>query len=664
MDLKYIPIKVNKNGIGPKTYQTLKSIGVNTIYDLINLFPKKYLDFTITGLNADNVFVVGTVFNDAKNTFVKKNLNYITFDAKVDDKIVKVTIFNRPFLIKKLIVGETIYIEGKYEEKNEKIVASNIYFSITKNTLEPSYEIDGIPSKSLKKIILSSLDEYSIYNKEHLPKFIIEKYNLPDINTSYKLIHNPETKLDYELALKKFKYEEFLEFELKIQYLRLLNQKEEKTPKKWDINQIRDFIKTIPFEFTDAQKRVTNEIYKDLKSTSPMNRLVQGDVGSGKTIVAALALYAVALDGYETCFMAPTEVLAYQHYENLTKLFKNTNLKIGLLTSSIKGKKREELLTKIKNHEIDVIIGTHALFTDDIVYDKLGLVITDEQHRFGVNQRRALREKGFNPDVLYLTATPIPRTLAISVLGDMDSSIIDELPKNRKQIKTKVVLEDNLDACLNFMDDEIKNNHQIYVISPLIEESKKIELHDVFETYELLKNKFPNYKMEVVHGKMKQTEKDEIMRRFKNNEFQILISTTVIEVGIDNPNATVMAIFNAERFGLSQLHQLRGRVGRGKDESYCFLITNNIDAKRLKIIEQTTDGFKLAEEDLKLRGPGDFFGSRQSGMPNFKFGDLISDYRMLEKAKDDAYFIVFTVGLEKYFYLNDKVMKEINSIKD
>ncbi|MCR5461903.1 MAG: ATP-dependent DNA helicase RecG [bacterium] len=664
MDLKNMYIKIKKNGIGPKTYQILKSLGVNTIYDLINLFPKKYLDFTITGLNLDNAFVIGSVFTAAKNTFVKKNLNYITFDAKVEDKIVKVTIFNRPFLINKLNVGQTIYIEGKYEEKNSKIIASNIYFSIKENTLEPSYEIEGIPSKSLKKIILSALDEYSIYNKEHLPKFIIEKYNLPDINTSYRLIHSPETKLDFELAIKRFKYEEFLEFELKLQYLRMLNQKEEKTPKKWDINEIRDFIKTIPFEFTSAQKRVTNEIYKDLKSTFPMNRLVQGDVGSGKTIVAALALYAVALDGYETCFMVPTEVLAYQHYENLTKLFKKTNIRLGLLTSSIKGKKRIELLDKIKNHDLDVIIGTHALFTDDIVYDKLGLVITDEQHRFGVNQRRALREKGFNPDVLYLTATPIPRTLAISVLGDMDSSIIDELPKNRKQIKTKVVLEDNLDACLNFMDSEIKNNHQIYVISPLIEESKKVELHDVFETYELLKNKFPNYKMEVLHGKMKQEEKDLIMRRFKNNEFQILISTTVIEVGIDNPNATVMAIFNAERFGLSQLHQLRGRVGRGSSESYCFLITNNIDAKRLKIIEQTTDGFKLAEEDLKLRGPGDFFGSRQSGMPKFKFGDLIADYRMLEKAKDDAYFIVFTVGLDKYFYLNDKVMKEINSIKD
>ena len=664
MDLKNIAIKIKKNGIGPKTYAILKKIGVNTISDLINLFPKKYLDFNITGLKTDDCFVVGTVFSDAKNTFVKKNLCYTTFDCKIDDKILKVTIFNRPFLSSKLLVGNTIYIDGKYEEKNMKIVASNIYFSIRENTLEPVYEIEGIPSKSLKKIILSALDEYAIYNHEILPKFIIEKYNLPDINLSYKLIHNPETKLDIELALKRFKYTEFLEFELKLQYLRLLNKNEEKKPKKWDINVIRDFIKTIPFEFTEAQKRVTNEIYKDLKSNSPMNRLVQGDVGSGKTIVASLALYAVALDGYETCFMAPTEVLAYQHYENLTKLFKNTSLRIGLLTSSIKGKKREELLLKIKNHEIDVIIGTHALFTDDIIYDNLGLVITDEQHRFGVNQRRALREKGFNPDVLYLTATPIPRTLAISVLGDMDSSIIDELPKNRKQIKTKVVLEDNLDACFNFMDDEIKNNHQIYVISPLIEESKKIELHDVFKTYEILKNKFPNYKMEVLHGKMKQNEKDEIMKRFKNNEFQILISTTVIEVGIDNPNATVMAIFNAERFGLSQLHQLRGRVGRGSAESFCFLITNNIDAKRLKIIENTTDGFKLAEEDLKLRGPGDFFGSRQSGMPNFRFGDLISDYRMLEKAKDDAYFIVFTVGLNKYFYLNDKVMKEINSIKD
>ena len=664
MDLKYIPIKIKKNGIGPKTYATLKKIGVNTISDLINLFPKKYLDFNITGLKTDDCFVVGTVFSDAKNTFVKKNLNYTTFDCKIDDKILKIVIFNRPFLSSKLTSGTNVYIDGKYEEKNEKIVASNIYFSINENTLEPVYEIEGIPSKSLKKIILSALDEYGMYNHEILPKFIIEKYNLPDINLSYKLIHSPETKLDIELAFKRFKYSEFLEFELKLQYLRMLNKNEEKTPKKWDVNVIRDFIKTIPFEFTEAQKRVTNEIYKDLKSNSPMNRLVQGDVGSGKTIVAALALYAVALDGYETCFMAPTEVLAYQHYENLTKFFKNTNLKIGLLTSSIKGKKREELLTKIKNHELDVIIGTHALFTDDIIYDNLGLVITDEQHRFGVNQRRALREKGFNPDVLYLTATPIPRTLAISVLGDMDSSIIDELPKNRKQIKTKVVLEDNLDACFNFMDDEIKNNHQIYVISPLIEESKKIELHDVFKTHEILKNKFPNYKMEVLHGKMKQAEKDEIMNRFKKNEFQILISTTVIEVGIDNPNATVMAIFNAERFGLSQLHQLRGRVGRGSAESFCFLITNNIDAKRLKIIENTTDGFKLAEEDLKLRGPGDFFGSRQSGMPNFKFGDLINDYRLLEKAKDDAYFIVFTVGLNKYFYLNDKVMKEINSIKD
>ena len=591
-------------------------------------------------------------------------MSYTSFDVSVNDKILKVTIFNRAFLSSKIKEGNTIFIDGKYDSASSKIVANNLYFSINENTFEPIYEIEGIPSKVLKKAILNAIDEYSEYIHETLPKFIKEKYNLLNVVDSYKLIHNPKSQVDIDNALRRFKYEEFLTFELKLQYLKYLNKNEKKTPKKWDINVIRDFIKTIPFEFTDAQKRVTNEIYKDLKSDYPMNRLVQGDVGSGKTIIAALAIYAVALDKYEACMMAPTEVLAYQHYESLSKLFKNTPIRVGLLTSSIKGKKREELLDKIRNHEIDVIIGTHALFTEDIIYDNLGLVITDEQHRFGVNQRKALREKGFNPDVLYLTATPIPRTLAISLFGDMDLSIIDELPKGRKEIKTKVVLEDNIDACFSFIDKEIGNNHQIYVISPLIEESKKLDLHDVFDTLNIFKERFPNYNIEVLHGKMKQAEKDEIMKRFKNNEFQILISTTVIEVGIDNPNATVMMIFNAERFGLSQLHQLRGRVGRGIDASYCFLVSNNTDRARLKIIENTTDGFKLAEEDLKLRGPGDFFGSRQSGLPNFKFGNLITDFKLIEKAKNDASFIVFEVGLDKYFYLKDKVIKEINSIKD
>ncbi len=664
MNLNNVPIRIKKNSIGPKTFEILKKLGINTISDLINLFPKKYLDFNITELVDGDVFVSGTVFSDAKNTFVKKNMTYTSFDVLVNGKVIKVTIFNRTFLSPKIKEGTHIFIDGKYEERNEKIVATNIYFSITENTFEPIYDIDGIPSKSLKKAILNTIDDYKDYIYETLPKFIIEKYNLLNIVDAYKLVHNPSNRLDIDNAYKRFKYEEFLTFELKLQYIRLLNKNEKKTPKKWDINVIRDFIKTIPFEFTDAQKRVTNEIYKDLKSDYPMNRLVQGDVGSGKTIIAALAIYAVALDGYEACLMAPTEVLAYQHYENLTALFKDTKIKVGLLTSGIKGKKRIELLNKIKNHEIDVIIGTHALFTEDIIYDNLGLVITDEQHRFGVNQRKMLREKGFNPDVLYLTATPIPRTLAISLFGDMDLSIIDELPKGRKEIKTKVVLEDNIEACFSFVEKEIENKHQIYVISPLIEESKKLDLHDVGDTFNIFKERFPNYKIEVLHGKMKQNEKDEILQRFKNQEFQILISTTVIEVGIDNPNATVMMIFNAERFGLSQLHQLRGRVGRGEVKSYCFLVTNNIDAKRLKIIESTTDGFKLAEEDLKLRGPGDFFGLRQSGLPNFKFGNLITDFKLIEKAKNDAVFIVFEVGLDKYFYLKDKVNREINSIKD
>lgn len=663
MNVKDMQIR-KSDGIGPKTFQILKDNNINTIYDLINIFPTRYLNFMETGLEQDNVFIKCTVFTLPKMTFVKKNLSYMTFDVTYKDKIVRVTIFNRNYLEYKIKENQVIYVTGKYEANRNNIIASNIYFSLKEDSFEPVYDFNQIPSKTLKKIINNILDKYSIYIHEELPEYLLKRYNLPDIYTAYKYIHNPSSELEYQLAYKRFKYEEFLTFELKLQYIRQINRASLKTPKKWDINVIRDFIKTIPFELTDSQKEVSNEIYKDLKSNYPMNRLVQGDVGSGKTIVAALAIYAVALDNYEVCFMAPTEILAYQHYENLSNLFKDTKIRIEVLTSNIKGKARKELLDKIKNHEVDVIIGTHALFTDDIIYDNLGLVITDEQHRFGVKQRQALREKGFNPDVLYLTATPIPRTLAISLFGDMDSSIIKQMPNGRKKVKTKVVLEDNLDACLSFLSNELDNGHQAYVISPLIEESDKMDLHDVYKTYDLLKEKLPNYKMEILHGKMKQSEKDEIMNRFKNKEFNLLISTTVIEVGIDNPNATVMMIFNAERFGLSQLHQLRGRVGRSNLESFCFLITDDTDKARLKIIEETTDGFKLAEEDLKLRGPGDFFGLRQSGVPKFKFGDLIQDYRVLENAKNDAYDLVFNIGLDRYVYLKDKVNKEINSIKD
>ena len=653
-----------KDGIGPKTYEILTSNGINSVYDLINIFPTKYLNYKTTGLDCENVFIRGTVFSDVKNTYVKKSLSYMTFDLEVENKIVKVVIFNRDYLLPRLKVGNIIYVSGKYEGYRNQISASNIFFNVNENTIEPLYDFHNIPSKSLKKIIVNIIDKYFMYFKDNIPSYLLEKYNLPSIYDMYNLIHNPKSTKDYELAYKRLKYEEFLTFELKFQYSRLLSKKSLKTPKKWDINVIRDFIKTIPFELTDSQKEAVNDIYRDLKSEYPANRLIIGDVGSGKTIVAALGIYATALDNYEVCFMAPTEILAYQHYNNLCELFRNTPIRIEILTSSIKGKNRTDLLDKIKNHEVDVIIGTHALFTDDIIYNNLGLVITDEQHRFGVNQRKALRDKGFNPDVLYLTATPIPRTLAISVFGDMDSSIIKGLPKGRQQIKTKVVLEDNFDACLNIVNEEIKNKHQVYVISPLIEESDKMDLHDVFETSEMLKNKLSNYSIRILHGKMKQNEKDEIMNSFKNNEFEILVSTTVIEVGIDNPNATVMIILNAERFGLSQLHQLRGRVGRGSAQSYCFLITDNSDKERLKIIENTLDGFELAECDLKLRGPGDFFGSRQSGLPNFKYGNLVDDYLVLEDAKNDSYNIIFNDDIKKYEELYEKIIKDMNSIKD
>lgn len=653
-----------KIGIGPKTLEVLKNNGIRTVFELANILPTRYLNFKETSLFEENVFVRGNLTTNAKICRIKRNLDYETFEMDTNGKIVKVMIFNRGFLLSKLKEGNTIYVEGKYEEYKNQITATNIYFNITVDTINPIYQFSNIPSKTLNKIINSSLELYGEYFSEYLPKYLLDKYDIPNILDCYKLLHNPSSMDDVSYAMKRLKYEELFKFELKLQYIRSKNREENKTPKKWDIEKIRDFISTIPFELTEGQKKVTNEIFKDLKSSFPANRLIQGDVGSGKTIVACLAMYAVALDGYETCLMAPTEILAYQHYENITNLFKETNLKVVLLTSSTKGKKREELLKKIKNREVDVIIGTHALFTPDIEYNNLGLVVTDEQHRFGVMQRQALRQKGANPDVIYLSATPIPRTLAITLFGDMDSSIIDTLPSNRKKIKTKVVVENKIDIAIDFLKTELNKGNQAYVIAPLIEESEKLNLHDVNSIYEKINIMLPEYKMEILHGKMKQQEKDEIMKRFNNNEFQILISTTVIEVGIDNKNATVMLIFNAERFGLSQLHQLRGRVGRGDKESFCFLISNKDDEKRLKVIESTTDGFKLSEEDLKLRGPGDFFGYKQSGMPSFKYANLINDFNLLETAKNDAEYLINSQKIAQNKELLEKIEKEIHSISD
>jgi ATP-dependent DNA helicase RecG len=454
-------------------------------------------------------------------------------------------------------------------------------------------------------------------------------------------MHFPETIEENRLAKRRLAFEEFFLFQLKM--IQLKKQETSKDLGKsimYDVKVLKEFIKTLPFELTGAQKRVVNEICADLRSQEHMHRLLQGDVGSGKTIVAAIALYAVVSEGLQGALMVPTEILAEQHMESLTDVFSETDVKVGLLTSSTKTAERRQILVDLASGEMDIIVGTHSLIQDDIIFNDLSLAIIDEQHRFGVNQRKALREKGNQADVLFMTATPIPRTLAITAYGEMDVSIIDELPAGRIPIETRWILPKQVDSVLTWLNSQLKNGQQVYVICPLIEESEMLDVKNATEIYEHLKQFFePNFKVGLLHGKMKSQEKDEIMTEFKDNDMQILVSTTVIEVGVNVPNATTMMIMDADRFGLAQLHQLRGRVGRGSLASYCILVASpksDQGKERMKIMTETTDGFVLSQKDLEMRGPGDFFGSKQSGLPEFKVGDIVADEMILETARVEA----------------------------
>jgi len=423
-----------------------------------------------------------------------------------------------------------------------------------------------------------------------------------------------------------------------MQYLKLKNKSKKSLIKKYDINLVKDFIKELPFTLTDDQKKATNEIIKDIKSPYVMNRLLEGDTGSGKTIVSAISVLTVLSAGFQVAMMAPTEILAKQHYETFSEYFKKYDYNIVYLSGKLSSKERTDILNKIADYPNTLIIGTHALFSNDVRYNNLGYVITDEQHRFGVNQRKKLREKGFNPDVLYMTATPIPRTLAISLFGDMDISIIKERPKNRIKVDTKLFKSSEMDLVYLLIDEQLKNNHQVYVVTPLILESETLDLSNAQKVYKELSDKFNDYYVGILHSKIHQDDKEHVMELFKKNEINILVSTTVIEVGVDVANATLMVVLNSDRFGLSQLHQLRGRIGRSNIKSYCLLVYNdNSEAKsRLEILEKTDDGFRLSEEDLKIRGPGDFFGLRQSGELKFSKASIVEDSHILEIAKDDA----------------------------
>lgn len=632
-------------GIGPKSLALLKKLNINSIEDIVTHYPFRY-DY-LTRDNLQEVEDNGHIIIDGKVESIpilmrfKAGLNKMNFRLVTQSGVVGVSIFNRAFMKSDLQVGTGITVLGKLDKKKNIITASEIKFGTlsTKEKIEPVYHCtSGLTNKNLVTYINMALLMYGKEIPDYIPEKYKDKYSYVNKRTALNIVHNPPTREKLKEAEERLKYEELFSFMFKINYLKRTNKKNDSGIKREiPTDKIESFIKKLPFELTKDQKKAVDEIIKDLNSPNKMNRLLQGDVGSGKTIVSFIAMYANYISSYQSALMAPTEILATQHYNNLREILKDTDIKICLLTGSTPKKEKQELYKEIKKNEIDIIIGTHALIQEDLEYNNLGLVITDEQHRFGVNQRGNLRNKGLMPDILYMSATPIPRTYALTIYGDMDTSIIKERPKGRKPIETYVKSTKEIKDVLQMMLDELKLHHQVYVIAPLIEDSDSSGgLSTVCDLRDKMKLAFGEYyKIDIVHGKMASKAKELIMQEFQQNKIQILISTTVIEVGVDVPNATTMVIFDANRFGLSTLHQLRGRVGRGSSKSKCILISDS-DTKRLDIMEKESDGFKISEEDFKLRGSGDLFGTKQSGDFAFKIANLKEDYDLLLKAKKDS----------------------------
>ncbi len=628
-------------GIGPKTLKVLNRLGITSINDLIQYYPFRFEIIErskVSSLNdGDKIIIDGVVENIPSVIYIKKNMNKMTFRLGTNNGIYPITIFNRAFLKSKLKVGQEVTIIGKYDKRHSSITASDIKLMLLPNypIIEPIYHtVEGISSRQLSDYIHNVLNSDYVVNS-YIPEHLKDKYHLMDKDSSIREIHTPSTKERLQLAINTLKYEELFLFMLKMHKLRQNKEHLLGIERNINIEDLDSIIAKLPFTLTIDQVKCLKTIINDLNSNHKMNRLLQGDVGSGKTIIAFLSLYANYLSGYQGSFMAPTEILAKQHYQKMVSMFKDSDINIALLTGKLKVSDKKKIYEKLINGKIDVLIGTHALFSEGVIYDNLGLVITDEQHRFGVNQRAMLNNKGNNPDILYLSATPIPRTYAITLYGDMDISSIKTVPSGRKEVTTIIKTKEEIKDILRLMHEQLKLHHQIYVIAPLIEDNES-EVENVYA----LENNFNKAlgkisKIGVLHGKMSLEDKDEVMNKFKNNDIQILISTTVIEVGVDVANATMIVIFNSERFGLSQLHQLRGRVGRNSLDSYCILVgdTNN---KRLNILVNNNDGFKISEADFKMRGSGDLFGIRQSGDMNFKLANIKEDFNIILCAKEDS----------------------------
>lgn len=660
-------------GVGPKSLQLLNELNIHTLEDLVLYLPTRYEDESVINLNeasdSDVVTVTGEVYSSPTVAFFGRNRSKLTCHMMINDIAVKVTFFNQPYLKKRLVMGETVTVKGKWEQKKQIITGQKVMAERQEggNTLTPIYRLkEGLKQKQLNKYIEQALSLVDI--DEWLSEDLISKYKLMSLKDVIPILHRP-IEFDYlKMARRTFAFNELFLFQLKMKWLSKLEKEANKIEGlNYNVQDVKEFIDTLPFELTDAQKSSVNEIFRDLKSPIKMHRLLQGDVGSGKTVVAAITIYAMFNANKQSALMVPTEILAEQHAISLDELF-GGRLNVALLTSSVKGKKRKLLLEQLRAGQVDILVGTHALIQDDVEFNDIGLVIIDEQHRFGVNQRKKLREKGADTNVLFMTATPIPRTLSISAFGEMDVSSIKQMPKGRKEIITSWAKHDEIDSVLNQLNSEIVKGRQAYVICPLIEESEALDVQNVTAIYEQLQLKFGSEKVGLLHGKMTSDEKDHIMNRFSNNEIAILVSTTVVEVGVNVPNATFMIIYDADRFGLSTLHQLRGRVGRSNHQSYCTLVASpktESGVERMHIMTESTDGFYLSERDLEMRGPGDFFGVKQSGLPDFRVANIVEDYRMLEVARDEASELVqsgefFKPKYDKLRLLVQETMEEQN----
>ncbi len=631
-------------GIGPKSLSLLNKINIYTVEDLVTHYPFRYE--ILERCNLNEVEDGGKIIIDGKIESVpilmhfKAGLNKMNFRLVTASGVVGVSIFNRAFLKSQLTVGTGVTVIGKLDKAKNVITASDIKLETLMNKvkIEPVYHCtSGLTNKNMSTYINMALLMFGKEIPDYIPSGYLEKYNFLNKKTSLNIVHNPSTMDKLKEVTIRLKYEELFAFMFKINYLKVQNKKKNNgLTREIDRSKLDEFIKKLSFELTDDQKKAIDEILNDLESPSRMNRLLQGDVGSGKTIVSFIAMLANYFSGYQSALMAPTEILATQHYKNLVSFINDSDIKIELLTGSTSKKDKLRIYSGLKDGSISMVVGTHALIQDDVVYNNLGLVITDEQHRFGVHQRANLQNKGVKPDVLYMSATPIPRTYALTIFGDMDVSTIKMRPKGRQKIDTFVKKNSEIKDVLELMYKELKEGHQVYVIAPLIEDSENSDLATVCNLKDQMKLAFGDkYKIDIVHGKMATGAKDVIMEQFKENKIQILISTTVVEVGVDVSNATTMVIFDADRFGLSTLHQLRGRVGRGSFKSQCILISDS-DAERLKIMETVDDGFVISEADFKLRGHGDLFGTKQSGDMSFKIANIRDDYKILLQAKKDS----------------------------